>query len=132
MVIVHPNPMKSVIDALADIRSKARGGYFGYDEPGQVRYIPESEEVKLQERRVLGLLLVFQFRSSDGSQSSYVLKKPFSLWAKDLLICTRRYRSPGFPPALPGDPIPLSLIRWPLLTLGGILTIRFLGLPHFL
>ena len=46
--------MKSVIDALADISSKARGGYFGYDDPGQVRYIPEAEEVKLQERRFLG------------------------------------------------------------------------------
>lgn len=52
-------------EALADIRSKARSDFFGYDEPGTVKYLPEAGEVNARERRFLGWFC-FSFRLRDG------------------------------------------------------------------
>ena len=41
-------------DTLADVRSKARGDFFGYDEPGTIKYIAGTGEVNSRERRFLG------------------------------------------------------------------------------
>jgi hypothetical protein len=41
-------------EELADIRSKARSEYFGYDEPGEVHYIEGASDVTSRERRFLG------------------------------------------------------------------------------
>jgi hypothetical protein len=52
-------------EALADIRSKARSDFFGYDEPRTVEYLPQAGEVNARERRFLGWFC-FSFRLSDG------------------------------------------------------------------
>ena len=52
-------------DALADVRSQARSDYFGYDEPGEVKYMPGTEEVNSRERHFLGWF-AFEFRLPDG------------------------------------------------------------------
>ncbi len=52
-------------DALADVRSQARSEYFGYDEPGEVKYMPGTEEVTSRERRFLGWFAL-EFRLPDG------------------------------------------------------------------
>ncbi|MBA7679260.1 hypothetical protein ES703_87547 [subsurface metagenome] len=41
-------------DILADVRSKARGDFFGYDEPGTIKYMVGTGEVNGRERRFLG------------------------------------------------------------------------------
>ena len=41
-------------DELAEIRSKARSEYFGYDETGDVDYIRGAGDVTSRERRFLG------------------------------------------------------------------------------
>jgi hypothetical protein len=41
-------------DDLADIRSKARSEYFGYDEPGEVHYMESAGDITSRERRFLG------------------------------------------------------------------------------
>lgn len=56
-------------DALADIRSRARSDYFGYDEPGEVKYLTGAEEVNSRERRFLGWF-AFSFRLPDGKYPS--------------------------------------------------------------
>ncbi|MFH0914500.1 MAG: hypothetical protein V1849_04325 [Chloroflexota bacterium] len=62
---------------LADIRSKTRSDYFGYDEAGEVKYVPGAEEVNSRERRFLGWFS-FGFRLPDG-------KHPAELAASALL-----------------------------------------------
>jgi len=52
-------------DTLADIRSQARGGFFGYDEPGEIKYLPGTGEVNSRERRFVGWF-GFSFRLPDG------------------------------------------------------------------
>jgi len=41
-------------EELADIRSKARSEYFGYDESGEVHYMEGAGDVTSRERRFLG------------------------------------------------------------------------------
>lgn len=52
-------------EAIADIHSKARSDYFGYDAPGEVKYMPGADEVNSRERRFLGWF-AFNFISPDG------------------------------------------------------------------
>jgi hypothetical protein len=52
-------------DTLADVRSQARRDYFGYDEPGEVKYMPGTEEVNSRERRFLGWF-TFSFMLPEG------------------------------------------------------------------
>lgn len=52
-------------ETLADVRSRARGEFLGYDEPGTVKYLPEVGEVNARERRFLGWFC-FTFRLPDG------------------------------------------------------------------
>jgi len=52
-------------DELADIRSKARSEYFGYDEPGEVRYMEGAGDVTSRERRFLGWFAL-TFKMPDG------------------------------------------------------------------
>jgi hypothetical protein len=56
-------------DALGDIRSRARGEYFGYEEPGEVKYLPGVENLSSRERRFIGWF-VFSFRLADGKHPS--------------------------------------------------------------
>ena len=64
-------------DVLADVRSKARSDFFGYDEPQTIKYMAEAGEVNGRERRFLGWLS-FSFRLPDG-------KHPAELAAAALL-----------------------------------------------
>jgi hypothetical protein len=64
-------------DTLADIRSKARSDYFGYDEAGTAKYVPGAEDVNSRERRFLGWF-GFSFRLPDG-------KRPAEMAAAALL-----------------------------------------------
>ena len=50
---------------LADIRSKARSEYFGYDEPGEVHYMQGAGDVTGRERRFLGWFAL-TFKLPDG------------------------------------------------------------------
>jgi len=52
-------------DILADVRSKARGDFFGYDEPGTIKYMAGTGEVNGRERRFLGWF-GFSLRLPDG------------------------------------------------------------------
>jgi hypothetical protein len=52
-------------DEITDIRSKARSEYFGYDEPGEVRYMEGASDVTSRERRFLGWFML-TFRMPDG------------------------------------------------------------------
>ncbi len=52
-------------DELADIRSKARSEYFGYDEPGEVHYMEGASNVTSRERRFLGWFAL-TFKLPDG------------------------------------------------------------------
>ena len=52
-------------EELADIRSKARSEYFGYDESGEVRYMEGAGDVTSRERRFLGWFAL-SFRMPDG------------------------------------------------------------------
>ena len=44
-------------DTLADIRATARRDFFGYDEPGEARYMEGASDVTSRERRFLAGLL---------------------------------------------------------------------------
>jgi len=65
-------------DVLAGVRSKARSDFFGYDEPGTIKYMAEAGEVNGRERCFLGWF-GFRFRLPDG-------KHPADLAAAALLI----------------------------------------------
>ena len=52
-------------EVLADIRSKARSEYFGYDEPGEVHYMEGVSDVTSRERRFLGWFAL-TFKLPDG------------------------------------------------------------------
>jgi hypothetical protein len=41
-------------ETLAEIRAKARSDFFGYDEPGTIKYLGGAEELNARERRFLG------------------------------------------------------------------------------
>jgi len=56
-------------EVLADIRSKARSEYFGYDEPGEVCYMEDAGDVTSRERRFLGWF-VLTFKLPDGRSPS--------------------------------------------------------------
>jgi hypothetical protein len=56
-------------EALADIRSKARSEYFGYGEPGEVRYMEGAGDVTSRERRFLGWFTL-TFKMPDGRSPS--------------------------------------------------------------
>ena len=64
-------------DTLADVRSKARSDFFGYDEPGTIKYMAEIGEINGRERRFLGWF-GFSFKLPDG-------KHPADLAAAALL-----------------------------------------------
>ena len=67
----------AISDVPADVRSKARSDFFGYDEPGTIKYMAGTGEVNGRERRFLGWL-GFSFRLPDG-------KHPAELAAAGLL-----------------------------------------------
>lgn len=48
-------------DVLADVRSKVRSDFFGYDEPGAIKYMAETGEVNGPREALLGLAW-FQFQ----------------------------------------------------------------------
>jgi hypothetical protein len=52
-------------EELADIRSKARSEYFGYDEPGEVHYMEGAGDLTSRERRFLGWFTL-TFKLPDG------------------------------------------------------------------
>jgi len=52
-------------EALADIRSKARSEYFGYDEPGETHYMEGAGDLTSRERRFLGWFAL-TFKMPDG------------------------------------------------------------------
>jgi hypothetical protein len=52
-------------EILAGVRSKAIGEFFGYDEPGVIKYMEGAEALNPQERRFLGWFC-FTFRLPDG------------------------------------------------------------------
>ena len=52
-------------ETIAGVRSKARGEFFGYDEPGTIKYMEGAEELNPRERRFLGWFC-FTFRLPDG------------------------------------------------------------------
>jgi hypothetical protein len=52
-------------DTLADTRSKARSDFFGYDEPGEARYMEGAGDVTSRERRFLGWFALI-FKLPDG------------------------------------------------------------------
>ncbi len=64
-------------DILADIRSRARSEYFGYDEPGDVKYMAGTGDINGRERRFLGWFAL-SYQLPDG-------KRPAELAAEDLL-----------------------------------------------
>jgi len=64
-------------DTLADIRSKVKSDFFGYDEPGTIKYLEGTGEINGRERRFLGWL-GFSFKLPDG-------KHPAELAAAALL-----------------------------------------------
>ena len=68
-------------DELADVRSKARSTFFGYDEPGEIKYLPGAGEVNGRERRFIGWF-GFSFRLPDG-------RHPAEMAAANLLDGTR-------------------------------------------
>lgn len=56
-------------EELVDIRSKARSEYFGYYEPGEVRYMAGADDVTSRERRFLGWFAL-TFKMPDGRSPS--------------------------------------------------------------
>lgn len=64
-------------EAPADIRSRARSEFLGYDEPGTVKYLPGTGDVNARERRFLGWFC-FSFRLPDS-------KRPAEMAAAALL-----------------------------------------------
>jgi hypothetical protein len=55
----------AVIEGLADVRSKARSEFFGYDEPGTVKYMAQTGELNARERRFMGWF-GFDYKLPDG------------------------------------------------------------------
>lgn len=66
---------------LADVRSKTRSDFFGYDEPATIKYMAGTDEVNGRERRFLGWF-GFRFRLPDG-------RRPAEMAAAALLIGSR-------------------------------------------
>ena len=64
-------------EAPANVRSRARSEFLGYDEPGTVKYLPGAGDVNARERRFLGWFC-FSFRLPDG-------KRPAEMAAAALL-----------------------------------------------
>ncbi len=64
-------------DTLTDVRAKARGDFFGYDEPGTIKYMPQVGEINARERRFIGWFS-FDYRLPDG-------RHPAELAAVDLV-----------------------------------------------
>ena len=58
-------------DTLADIRATARRDFFGYDEPGEARYMEGAGDVTSRERRFLGWFSL-TFKLSDGRSPAEV------------------------------------------------------------
>jgi len=58
-------------DALADVRAMARRDFFGYDEPGEARYMEGAGDVTSRERRFLGWFAL-TFKLSDGRSPTEV------------------------------------------------------------
>lgn len=56
-------------EVVADIRAKARSDFFGYDEPGTIKYMGGTEELNTRERRFLGWFS-FYFRLPEGQHPS--------------------------------------------------------------
>ena len=52
-------------DSLADVRAAARRDFFGYDEPGEARYMEGAGDVNSRERRFLGWFML-TFKMPDG------------------------------------------------------------------
>jgi len=52
--------------SLTDIRSKARNEFFGYDEPGEIKYLEGTGDEVGQERRFMGWFAL-TYRLSAGS-----------------------------------------------------------------
>lgn len=52
-------------DAIADVRAKARSEYFGYDEPGEIRYMEGAGDITSRERRFLGWFML-TFKMPNG------------------------------------------------------------------
>jgi hypothetical protein len=69
-------------DELADVRSKARSDFFGYDEPSEIKYLPGAGEVNGRERRFIGWF-GFSFRLPDG-------RHPAEMAATNVLDGTRQ------------------------------------------
>ena len=63
-------------DTLADIRSRARSEYFGYDEPGEIRYMAGTGDINGRERRFLGWFALSYLLSDE--------KRPAELAAENL------------------------------------------------
>jgi len=63
-------------ESLADIRSRARSDYFGYDEAGTVKYMSGAEEINSRERRFLGWF-GFGFRLPDGKYPAELAASAF-------------------------------------------------------
>ena len=62
----------ALCDVLADIRSKVRSDFFGYDELGAIKYMAETGEVNGRERRFLGWI-GFSFRLPDGKHPAELI-----------------------------------------------------------
>ena len=58
-------------DTLADARATARRDFFGYDEPGEARYMEGAGDVTSRERRFLGWFAL-TFKLSDGRSPAEV------------------------------------------------------------
>ncbi len=58
-------------DTMADIRATARRDFFGYDEPGEARYMEGAGDITSRERRFLGWFAL-TFKLSDGRSPAEV------------------------------------------------------------
>jgi len=57
-------------DVLAEIRSKARSDFFGYDEPGTVKYMAQTGELNARERRfTAGLASISGYQTAGTPQN---------------------------------------------------------------
>jgi hypothetical protein len=55
----------AVSEGLADVRSKTRSEFFGYDEPGTVKYMAQTGDLNARERRFMGWF-GFDYKLPDG------------------------------------------------------------------
>jgi hypothetical protein len=58
-------------EVLADVRSKARSEFFGYDEPRDAKYIANTGELNSRDRRLAGWF-GFSFRMPDGRRPAEI------------------------------------------------------------